>query len=177
MSVKVTSDAIQVLGGSGYMKDYPLEQLYRDARITTIYEGTSQLQVVAAIRGVLSGVAERAFQEMAEGEFKRPLKGLAGKLAKSRALLAKAIDYVKTKKSMEYTDLYARKLVDVAIDIYIGYLFLHQARQSKHKLAVAKKFITDAATMAKTRCEQITSGRKDVISAFDTIVGPPFTEE
>ena len=48
-------DAIQVLGGSGYMKDYAAERYLRDARITTIYEGTSQLQVVAAVRGVTSG--------------------------------------------------------------------------------------------------------------------------
>jgi len=50
--VRVANDALQVLGGSGYMKDYPVERYLRDARITTIYEGTSQLQIVAAVRGV-----------------------------------------------------------------------------------------------------------------------------
>jgi len=177
MSVRVASDAIQVLGGSGYMKDYPVEQLYRDARITTIYEGTTQLQVVAAVRGVLSGIAETAFEEFAEEDFKRPLKGLADKLEKCRGLLAKAIKYIKTKKSMEYTELYARKLVDIAIDIYIGYLFLNHAKKSKHKQAVAKKFISDALIRAKANYEHIVSGRKDVVSAFNSIVGPPFTEE
>jgi 3-(methylthio)propanoyl-CoA dehydrogenase len=48
-------DAIQIHGGSGFMKDYPVERIYRDARITSIYEGTTQLQVVAAIRGVTTG--------------------------------------------------------------------------------------------------------------------------
>jgi len=52
---QITYDAIQVHGGTGFMKDFPVERMYRDARITSIYEGTSQLQVVAAIRGVGSG--------------------------------------------------------------------------------------------------------------------------
>jgi alkylation response protein AidB-like acyl-CoA dehydrogenase len=55
MCMRVANTAIQVLGGSGYMKDYAAERYLRDARITTIYEGTSQLQVVAAVRGVSSG--------------------------------------------------------------------------------------------------------------------------
>ena len=58
MSVRVAHNAIQVLGGSGYMKDYAAERYLRDSRITTIYEGTSQLQVVAAVRGVTSGAFE-----------------------------------------------------------------------------------------------------------------------
>ena len=52
---EITYDSLQIHGGSGYMKDYPIERLARDARITNIYEGTSQLQVVAAIRGVTTG--------------------------------------------------------------------------------------------------------------------------
>ena len=62
----VSYDSIQVLGGSGYMRDYASERHARDARITTIYEGTSQLQVVAAVRGVCSGTAEKYITEMAE---------------------------------------------------------------------------------------------------------------
>ena len=66
MCNRVAYDAIQVLGGSGYMKDYAAERYARDARITTIYEGTSQLQVVAAVRGVdfrLAGHLGRAVRE------------------------------------------------------------------------------------------------------------------
>jgi len=66
MCNRVTHDAIQVLGGSGYMKDYPVEKYYRDARITNIYEGTSQLQVLSAFRGILSGTMEKYFEELAE---------------------------------------------------------------------------------------------------------------
>jgi len=68
MCVRVANDAIQVLGGSGYMKDYPVERYLRDARITTIYEGTSQLQVVAAVRGVCSGAFEKRVEQFEQNE-------------------------------------------------------------------------------------------------------------
>jgi 3-(methylthio)propanoyl-CoA dehydrogenase len=60
-SNQIAYDAVQIHGGAGFMKDFPVERLYRDARITTIYEGTSQLQVVAAIRGVTTGVYLRCY--------------------------------------------------------------------------------------------------------------------
>jgi len=69
MCNSVAYDSIQVLGGSGYMRDYACERHARDARITTIYEGTSQLQVVAAVRGVCSGTAEKFMAEMAEQKY------------------------------------------------------------------------------------------------------------
>ncbi|MHC4456663.1 MAG: acyl-CoA dehydrogenase family protein [Planctomycetota bacterium] len=65
MSNRVAYDSMQVLGGSGYMRDYACERHARDARITTIYEGTSQLQIVAAVRGVCSGTAEKFLAELA----------------------------------------------------------------------------------------------------------------
>ena len=73
MSVRVAHNAIQVLGGSGYMKDYAAERYLRDSRITTIYEGTSQLQVVAAVRGVTSGAFETWTDEWDMREYGDPL--------------------------------------------------------------------------------------------------------
>ena len=78
MSIWVTRDALQVLGGSGYMRDYPVERYYRDARITTIYEGTSQLQVQSAFRGILSGTMEKYFAELSAHGFPA-LSGEPGK--------------------------------------------------------------------------------------------------
>ena len=72
----IAYDAIQVLGGSGYMRDYACERYARDARITTIYEGTSQLQVVAAVRGVCSGTAEKYLTELAGLDYDDELKSL-----------------------------------------------------------------------------------------------------
>jgi 3-(methylthio)propanoyl-CoA dehydrogenase len=64
MSMRVSNSSMAVLGGSGYMKDYPVERYLRDSRITTINEGTSQLQVVAAIAGVLSGTCKDVVEEL-----------------------------------------------------------------------------------------------------------------
>ncbi len=71
---QIAYDAIQIHGGTGYMKDFPVERIWRDARITTIYEGTSQLQVVAAIRGVGNGVYHKAMQTYHETAVKPELK-------------------------------------------------------------------------------------------------------
>ncbi|MDX1778574.1 MAG: acyl-CoA dehydrogenase family protein, partial [Thermodesulfobacteriota bacterium] len=114
MSNRVTSDAIQVLGGSGYMKDYPVERYYRDARITNIYEGTSQLQIAAAVRTITSGAMERLFAERAEEDAVKNAKGLSRKLQQARKLLSDAVTYLAQRKDSRYTELYARKLVDMA---------------------------------------------------------------
>ncbi|OHB61104.1 MAG: hypothetical protein A2168_04985, partial [Planctomycetes bacterium RBG_13_50_24] len=126
MCNSVAYDSIQVLGGSGYMRDYACERHARDARITTIYEGTSQLQVVAAVRGVCSGTAEKFMAELAEQEYDSEVKDLLEILAKERELLQDVIAYIK-EQGNEYMDLYGRPLVDIAIDLVNGYLFCGQA--------------------------------------------------
>jgi alkylation response protein AidB-like acyl-CoA dehydrogenase len=176
MCNRVAYEAISVLGGSGYMKDYPLERLYRDARITTIYEGTSQLQVVAAVRGVTSGTAEKQFVRMAEADPPRGFKGRAKRLARLRTKLAEAVDYLKNEQSTDYLDLVARPLVDVAIDIYLGYLWLEMARASKERAVLAKRFIDRAALRCETRLRIITSGDRSTLDAYDVLVGPTFDE-
>ncbi len=176
MCNRVAYEAISVLGGSGYMKDYPLERLYRDARITTIYEGTSQLQVVAAVRGVTSGTAEKRFAELAEADPPRGFKGRARRLERIRKKLADTVDYLKKEQSADYLDLMARPLVDVAIDVYLGYLWLEMARQSKERAVLAKRFIDRATVRCGARLRVIGSGDRSTLDAFGTLVGPTFEE-
>jgi len=176
MCNRVAYEAISVLGGSGYMKDYPLERLYRDARITTIYEGTSQLQIVAAVRGVTSGTAERRFAEFAEADPPRGFKGRARQLEGIRRKLADAVDYLKREQSADYLDLMARPLVDVAIDVYLGYLWLGMVRQSKERGIPAKRFIDRAVPRCEERLRVIASGDRSTLDAFDVLVGPTFEE-
>ena len=126
MCNRVAYDSIQVLGGSGYMRDYACERHARDARITTIYEGTSQLQVVAAVRGVCSGTAEKFIAELAEKDYDPQLKDLLEKLSAGTEQLKNAVAFVK-ENGNEYMDLYGRALVDIAIDLINGFLFCSQA--------------------------------------------------
>lgn len=170
MSVRVTSDAIQVLGGSGYMRDYPLERYFRDARITNIYEGTSQLQIAAAVRGVVSGAVERYLTERAADASIAPMKTLAKKLSQARRWLKEAVAYLNNKKDSSYTDLYARDLVDMAIGILIGYLFLTQAPHSSRKKLIAKRFITRLLPQVKMNYQLIASGDKTTLTHFDTLL-------
>jgi len=177
MCNRVTYEAISVLGGSGYMNDYPLEQLYRDARITTIYEGTSQLQVLAAVRGVTSGTAEKRFAEFEMAEVPRGFKGMADGLKRLRKKLAAAVNALKRDHSADYLDLMARPLVDVAIEVYLAYLWLQMARRSKTKAVSAKRFIRRAMLRCDQTLRLITSGDRSTLDAFDVLVGPTFEED
>jgi hypothetical protein len=177
MSIRVTYDAIQVLGGSGFMRDYPLERFARDARITTIYEGTTQLQIVAAVRGVLSGVVETYLQELSAQPFPAGTKRLQQVLASARRLLAKAVAYVKEKGGYDYTELYARPLVDLAYDVLVGYLFLRQGRTSERKLTVARRHIGRARPRIRMNYALVTSGERSTLRDFGQLVPGPVALE
>jgi hypothetical protein len=172
MCVQVASDAIQVLGGSGYMKDYPAERHLRDARITTIYEGTSQLQVVAAVRGVCSGTFERRAEELEQAQYAGELlAGLKQKLIAGRQSLAKAIAFAKEKGS-EYTDLWGRQIVDSAIAILVGHFLLAQAVKSERKRAVAQRFINTSVPTVQRDVELVCSGDRSALDDYAAIAGP-----
>jgi hypothetical protein len=173
MASRVTYEAISVLGGSGYMKDYPLEQLYRDARITSIYEGTSQLQVLAAIRGVTSGTAEKRFVELSAAAPPAGLEAEAEALKGVRGKLVAAVEYVK-KQSADYLDLYARSLVDAATDIYLSYLWMEMGRHSAAKATSARRFMSRAAVRCEQTLRLVTRGDRSTLDAFDVLVGPTF---
>jgi alkylation response protein AidB-like acyl-CoA dehydrogenase len=120
-------DSIQVHGGSGFMKDYPCERIYRDARITSIYEGTTQLQVVAAIRHVTTGTYLGMMRDY-EKEFTAPglehlreiLKGLADTY---EASVAEVVEY----KNNDYIDFQARRLVEMAGYLVMAHLLVSDA--------------------------------------------------
>lgn len=126
-----TYDAIQIHGGSGFMMDYPIQRFYRDARITSIYEGTTQLQVVAAIRYVTNGsylAQMRQFEQAEVSEDLRPLQALAHELADK---FEEAVARVKEAGDQEYHDLCARHLVEMAADVIMLHLLLHNATFSR----------------------------------------------
>lgn len=172
MCVKLASDAIQVLGGSGYMKDYPVERHLRDARITTIYEGTSQLQVVAAVRGVCSGAFEKYADQLEAATYDdADLTALKGQLKEAREQIAGAIRFVK-EKGAEYMDLHGRRLVDSAIAVIVGHLFLGQATRSERKKAVAQRFIRTRLPEIQRDVELICSGDRSALDEYATLAGP-----
>ena len=121
---QTTYDCIQVHGGSGFMKDYACERLYRDARITNIYEGTTQLQVVAAIRHVLTGTYLTQIKEYQAEQLSPELDGLKARLAKLVEIYEQLVPKVADTKDNDYIDFQARRLVECAGHITLGYLLL-----------------------------------------------------
>jgi hypothetical protein len=120
-------DCIQVHGGSGFMKDYACERLYRDARILTIYEGTSQLQVVAAIRHVTTGTYLKQIRGYEAAEIKPEFNALREKLKAMTDKYEAAVKFVTDLKDNEALDFLARKLVEMAGHIIMGYLLIIDA--------------------------------------------------
>ncbi|MBN2477018.1 MAG: acyl-CoA dehydrogenase family protein [Pirellulales bacterium] len=172
MCCKVADLTIQVLGGSGYMKDYAAERYLRDARITTIYEGTSQLQVVAAVRGVSSGSFETWTADYDAKQYDDPLlEELKQNLLEGKQRVLEAIQFVK-QRGASYLDLSGRRLVDSAIAVIIGHLFLTQGAANERKKHVARRFIRREMPVLRTNCEQILSGDTSPIEQYELLAGP-----
>ena len=124
---QICYDAIQVHGGTGYMKDFPVERMYRDARITSIYEGTSQLQVVAAIRAVINDTYSLFIETLEKTDVPQEFESVKFELNTMRALYEHARKSVSDMNSDEMLDLHARRLVEMAAYIIMTYLLMFDA--------------------------------------------------
>lgn len=125
-----TYDAIQVHGGSGFIMEYKCQRLYRDARIFSIYEGTTQLQVVAAIRYITNGTYLGIIKEMLEKEVAEELQPLKARVVEMVQLYEQALDYVKQAQDQEVQDFLARRLYNMTGDIVMSLLILEDATRS-----------------------------------------------
>lgn len=138
---QIAYDALQIHGGTGYMKDFPIERIARDARITTIYEGTSQLQVVAAIRFVGNGTLLKMMHDYGQVEVKSDLEYLKNMLSKMTEQYAKTVEKVQEFNDSEFFDFHSRRLVEMAANVVIGYLLLADATRSDEFKKSAEIFI------------------------------------
>ena len=120
-------DCVQIHGGSGFMRDYACERIYRDARITSIYEGTTQLQVVAAIRHVTTGTYLNQIKEYAAREYSEAVAPMRAKLEAMTALYEETMEKVKAVDDAEYITFHARRLVEMLGHIIMGYLLIGDA--------------------------------------------------
>ena len=120
-------DCVQIHGGSGYMKDYTCERLYRDARVTSIYEGTTQMQVVAAIRYASSGFYTTVMREFAQWDVSPEMAPLKARLDAMTERYEAALATITAHESQELVDFVARRLVEMAGYIIMGYLLLQDA--------------------------------------------------
>lgn len=137
-------DAIQIHGGSGYMKDYACERHYRDARITSIYEGTTQLQVIAAIRHVTTGTYLEKIKACQQEEVIPELASLRQRLLIMTAKYEEMTAYVTGVQQNSFLDLCARRLVEMAGHIIMSELLLKEAATAEELRSSAKVYVTYA---------------------------------
>ena len=128
-------DAISIHGGSGFIMEYKCQRLFRDARIFSIYEGTTQFQVVAAIRYITNGTYLSIIKEMLESEVSDDLKSLKERVAKLVDLYEAAINKVKEANDQAVHDFLARRLYNMTGDIVMSLLILDDATKSPELFA------------------------------------------
>ena len=148
-------DAVQIHGGSGFMKDYPVERIYRDARITSIYEGTTQLQVVAAIRGVTTGAYLEQIRVYEAEKLSPELEYMRRTLIILTDDYEQAVNKVVLANDNEFLDFHARRLVEMAGYIIMSYLLVLDSNRNATFLKSAKNFIRLAKSQVKAHAEYI----------------------
>ena len=128
-------DAISIHGGSGFIMEYKCQRLYRDARIFSIYEGTTQLQVVAASRYITNGTYLQIIKEMLENEVSADLQPLKERVQALVALYEEVLAEVKAENNQEKTDFVARRLYEMTADIIMSLLILDDATRAPELFA------------------------------------------
>ncbi len=165
-SNQLAYDSLQIHGGSGFMKDYPIERIYRDARITSIYEGTTQLQVVAAIRGVTTGGYVNRIREYEAMELRPELHGYRRILIGMTEEFVHAVKTVVDVKDNEYIDFHARRLVEMAGHIVMGYLLLLDTQRDEQFKTSTEIYINMGKAENHARAEFIHSFTLDDIGIY-----------
>jgi alkylation response protein AidB-like acyl-CoA dehydrogenase len=159
-------DAVQIHGGSGFMKDYPVERIYRDARITSIYEGTTQLQVVAAIRGVTTGGYLKQIRVYEKAELKPELERFRRILISLTQDYEEAVDKVVSSGDDEFIELHARRMVEMAGYIIMSYLLVLDTNRDNSHLRSAQVFNKMAKGEVKARAEFIRASSVEDIGLY-----------
>ncbi len=175
-SNSVAYDSLQIHGGSGFMKDYPIERISRDARITTIYEGTSQLQVVAAIRGVTTGTLAAQMAEYEKAPYSPEMEGIYKNLTAMRQQYEQAVAQVTASGNTELLDFHARRLVEMGGHIVMGHLLLQQAAQNPDYRLSAIAYVKEGMSGNQQRYEYIRSFDEAELGHFKMVLEEKFEE-
>ena len=167
---QIAYDTIQIHGGTGFMRDFNAERFYRDARITNIYEGTTQLQVVAAIGGVMQRDADKRLNEMFELNFEGESARLAEIVKGLYAKQLEAVKFVADRKDVAYHDLHARDLVEMETYVFVGMLMLRDAQKCEDRFVLAERYILDSQAEFAKRYAKVMSGDLTVIDHHRDVI-------
>ena len=166
---EVAYDSIQIHGGSGYMKDYACERLYRDARIMNIYEGTTQLQVVAAINHVTKGTYLEQIMRYEENARTEATEAMGAQLVELRKVYEQVVERVESidKETNGYKEFHSRRLVEIAGYIIMSHIMLRQAAECEAEyLNPTKIFVKYAAKKVAEAAAYINASEASDVELF-----------
>jgi alkylation response protein AidB-like acyl-CoA dehydrogenase len=149
MGNRVCYQAMQIHGGTGYMREFNVERHFRDIRVTNIYEGTSQLQIVAATGGLLGHSLDGLLQDFADQDYGPELAGLKSQVEDATALFNRSIDHMREADDRALVDYYAVDLADMGIFVLTSWLALRDALTGERKRELARVYISE--TLPKLR--------------------------
>lgn len=165
---KIAYDSLQIHGGTGFMKDFPIERIYRDARITSIYEGTSQLQAVAAIKGVTTGVFLDQILEY-DKEISDKNCEIRTKLHKMTEEYQIITDRVIEMGSTELIDFHSTRLVEMAGNIIMGYLLVINSQRDEKFVKTARLFVNLVKSENKERFDYMDTFRIENLELYKDV--------
>lgn len=173
MGNRVCYKAMQIHGGVGYMREFNVERHYRDIRVTNIYEGTSQLQVVAAIGKLLGHALDDLLNEWAAEDYGAELAGLKQQVVEATELYNRSADHLKESPT-EIIDYYANDVVDVGVQVVNSWLLLKQARLDARKQAIAAVYIGEHLPAIRGAVTAIQCADPAPLKNRDAILATPF---
>ncbi len=170
MANRVCYQAMQVHGGTGYMREFNIERLCRDVRVTSIYEGTSQLQVVAATGPLMGHALDDLLDEWAGQDYGPELEGLKRQVAETTALLKRTIDHMKEAEDRALIDYYASDLSDLSLDVLTSWLVLRDARVGERKKELARVYIGEMLPKARGRVAMLQALEPAPVQVRETVL-------
>jgi alkylation response protein AidB-like acyl-CoA dehydrogenase len=174
MGNRVCYQAMQVQGGTGYMREFNVERHFRDIRVTNIYEGTSQLQIVAATGGLLGHALDDLLAEWATLDYGPKLAALKSQAQEATALLNRSIDHLKEQDDRELIDYYAADLADVAVGALTCWLVLQDGRSGDRKQELARVYVGETLPRIHGRVAMLRAIDPAPLQARDRILEESF---
>jgi alkylation response protein AidB-like acyl-CoA dehydrogenase len=173
MGNRVCYQAMQVHGGTGYMREFNIERHFRDIRVTSIYEGTSQLQIVAATGGLLGYALDPLLDEWVAEDLDENLAGLKSQVEEATTLLKRSIDHMKEQDDRDLVDYYAADLADMAVDVLTSWLAL-RAATSERKRELASVYVSAVLPQFRGRMLALQASDPTPLRAKDLILLDPY---
>ena len=170
MGNRVCYQAMQVHGGVGYMREFNIERLFRDVRVTNIYEGTSQLQVVAAIGKLLNRSLDPLLAEWQGAEYPADMAAENALLAELTGLFGEAVGALKALPERDRVDYYAVDLVEMAIWIVNGWLLLRDTTVAEQKKPVARAYVASIAPRVRSAAEVVLASDPVPLAAITVLL-------